>query len=90
MNLWPVEHFCAPFFSRSLLIWKITGDKSVQLVRNSFLSKYFLQNPYFSYPFLVVEGVLLPYQEQTPIFYQQKTIRNAYNFINVHILRRSI
>ena len=24
------------------------GDKSVQLVRRSFLSKYFLQNPYFS------------------------------------------
>ena len=24
-----------------------TGDKSVQLVRGSFLSKYFLQNPYF-------------------------------------------
>ena len=28
-------------------IWKKTGDKSVQLVRGSFLSKYFLQNPYF-------------------------------------------
>ena len=31
----------------SVLIWKKTGDKSVQLVRGSFLSKYFLQNPYF-------------------------------------------
>ena len=48
MNLWPVEHFCPPFFSRSALIWKKTGDKSVQLVRGSFLSMYFLQNPYFS------------------------------------------
>ena len=46
MNLWPVEHFFPPFFSRSALIWKKSGDKSVQLVRGSFLSKYFLQNPY--------------------------------------------
>ena len=37
--------------SRSVLIWKKTGDKSVQLVRGSFLSKYFLQNPYFSWLF---------------------------------------
>ena len=43
MNLWPVEHFCPPFFSRSVLIWKKTGDKSVQLVRGSFLSNYFLK-----------------------------------------------
>ena len=35
-------------FSRSALIWKKTGDTSVQLVRGSFLLKYFLQNPYFS------------------------------------------
>ena len=47
MNLWPVEQFCPPFFSRSALIWKKPGDKSVQLVRGLFLSKYFLQNPYF-------------------------------------------
>ena len=52
MNLWPVEHFCPPFFSRSALIWKKTGDKSVQLVRGSFLSKYFLQNPYFRYKYI--------------------------------------
>ena len=49
MNLWPVEHFCPQFFSRSVLTWKKTGDKSVQLVRGSFISKYFLQNPYFTY-----------------------------------------
>ena len=37
------EHFCPPFFSRSVLItaliWKKMGDKSVQLVRGSFLPK---------------------------------------------------
>ena len=41
-------------FSRSALIWKKTGDKSSQLVRGSFLSKYFLQNAYFkseTYPY---------------------------------------
>ena len=41
----------SPVFSRSALIWKKTGpcrDKSVQLVRGSFLLMYFLQNPYFS------------------------------------------
>ena len=48
MNLWPVEHFCPPIFSRSVLIWKKLGDKSVQLVRGSFFRKYFLWNPYFS------------------------------------------
>ena len=48
MNLWPVEHFCPPVFSREALIWKKMGDKSVQLVKGSFLSKYFLQNPYFN------------------------------------------
>ena len=50
MNLWPVEHFFPRFFPDqhwSALIWKKTGDKSVQLVRGSFLSKYFLQNSYF-------------------------------------------
>ena len=73
MNLWPVEHFFPPFFSRSVLIggkfiftkksitrfafqcnfnqsaliWKKTGEKSVQLVRISLFRKYFLWNPYF-------------------------------------------
>ena len=47
MNLWPVEHFFPPFFSRLALIWKKTGEKSVQLVRGSFFRKYFLWNPYF-------------------------------------------
>ena len=73
MNLWPVEHFFPPFFSRSVLIggkfiftkksitrfafqcnfnqsaliWKKTGEKSVQLVRGSFFQEYFLWNPYF-------------------------------------------
>ena len=32
----------------SVLIWKKTGEKSVQLVRSSFFRKYFLWNPYFS------------------------------------------
>ena len=27
MNLWPVEHFCPSVFSRSMLIWKKTGDQ---------------------------------------------------------------
>ena len=49
MNLWPVEHFFPPFFSRSALIWKKTGEKSVQLVRGSFFRKYFLWNPYFNW-----------------------------------------
>ena len=40
--------FVPRFFSRSVLIWKKTRDKSVQLVRGSFLSKFFLQNPYFN------------------------------------------
>ena len=31
-------------------IWKKTENKSVQLVRGSFLLKYFLQNPYFNDP----------------------------------------
>ena len=48
MNRWPVEHFFPPFFTRSVLIWKKTGEKSVQLVRGSFFRKYFLWNPYFS------------------------------------------
>ena len=32
------------------LIWKKTENKCVQLVRGSFLLKYFLQNPYFNDP----------------------------------------
>ena len=74
MQLWRVEHFFPPFFSRSMLIggkfiftkksitrfafqcnfnqsaliWKKTGEKSVQLVRVSLFRKYFLWNPYFS------------------------------------------
>ena len=52
MNLWPVEHFFPPFFfqisAKSVLIWKKTGEKSVQLVRGSFFRKYFLWNPYSS------------------------------------------
>ena len=74
MQLWRVEHFFPPFFSRSVLIggkfiftkksitrfafqcnfnqsaliWKKTGEKSVQLVRVSFFRNYFLWNPYFS------------------------------------------
>ena len=35
-------------FNQSALIWKKTGEKSVQLVRVSFFRKYFLWNPYFS------------------------------------------
>ena len=27
MQLWPVEHFCTHFFSRSVLIWKKSEDK---------------------------------------------------------------
>ena len=34
--------------TESALIWKKTGEKSVQLVRGSFFRKYFLWNPYFS------------------------------------------
>ena len=51
MNLWPVEHFFPPFFSRSALIstdLEKNGGKSVQLVRGSFFQKYFLWNPYFN------------------------------------------
>ena len=47
MNLWPVEHFVLGFFQISTYMGKKTEDISVQLVRGSFLSKYFLQNPYF-------------------------------------------
>ena len=60
MNLWPVEHFCPPFFSRSALIWKKTGNKSVQLVGGSFLLKYFLQNPYFSKYLVGNKELLVP------------------------------
>ena len=35
-------------FNQSALIWKKTGEKSVQLVRVSLFWKYFLWNPYFS------------------------------------------
>ena len=35
-------------FNQSALIWKKTGEKSVQLVRVSLFRKYFLWNPYFS------------------------------------------
>ena len=48
MNLWPVEHLSPVFFQISADLEKKTGDKSVQLVRGSFLLKYFLQNPYFN------------------------------------------
>ena len=34
-------------FNQSALIWKKTGEKSVQLVRVSLFWKYFLWNPYF-------------------------------------------
>ena len=34
-------------FNQSALIWKKTGEKSVQLVRVSLFRKYFLWNPYF-------------------------------------------
>ena len=43
--------FSAIFFqisTESALIWKKTGEKSVQLVRGSFFRKYFLWNPYFN------------------------------------------
>ena len=36
-------------FNQSALIWKKTGEKSVQLVRVSLFRKYFLWNPYFNY-----------------------------------------
>ena len=47
MNLWPVEHFCPPFFSQISATLLKNGGKSVQLVRGSFLPSDFLQNPYF-------------------------------------------
>ena len=48
MHLLPVEHFFPPFFSISVLIWKKTEEKIVQLVRGASFRGDFLQNPYFN------------------------------------------
>ena len=40
MNLWPVERFFPQFLARLVLIWPKSEDKSVQLVRGSFVLKY--------------------------------------------------
>ena len=49
---------CLPIFSRSVLIWKKSGDKSVRLVRGSFFRKYFLWNPYFKGSFFFLYLIL--------------------------------
>ena len=38
MNLWPVEHFFPPFFSRSVLLFGSTSYKIHNLVVNRFLA----------------------------------------------------
>ena len=43
MNLWPVEHFCFPFW-----IWKKGGTKVFNWSEVHFYRSNFLQNPYFT------------------------------------------
>ena len=63
MKLWSVEHFWLTFFQDQLQIsagLEKKWAKSVQLVRGSFLLKYFLQNPYFSKYLVGNKELLVP------------------------------
>ena len=64
----------------SVLIWKKTKDKSVQLVRGSFLSKHFLLNPYFN----TSDQDLLT---MTLVFFYEKSMTSKFDAFSKFLLK---
>ena len=88
MNLWPVQHFCLHFFSRSALIWCWSGKKVKTKVFNwsevHLYQSNFLQNSYFSYCRSIQDSMSLASHRR---FYFWKLMYHTFNFLPGSILK---